>query len=480
MSRKVFANRYIVIYSVILCVLMISVATLEAVEGGKMFVTIGSLIGAVLFNVLAFCLYKKNAESGLIVYIVCCAIGIPYTIIMVFTKAPQLFVFSFLANACVVLLYETKVNIISNLVIISTNIAIFAYRIVKGLDSVHSGILFIVLSVIFSVCWVMILRILIRFAREDSEIIAIQKKEQADRIGSLEESSKFMGESIRNIGQLSREVKDNMQEAKEVVETISTSTYDTAASIQKQNELTEKVQEIIVDLKEMAGNVQKKIRQSVDVSEEGHSVMGNLSTQTDTIVSESESIVKKTQHLNQEVEDIKGITETITQITESTNLLALNASIEAARAGEAGRGFAIVADEIRQLADDTQAATLQIDKVLEQFVESISDVTEMVKGTSVNIENVARYMEEANQLFSNIGTDLNESHGMAIQLNEKSDTLMRSNEQIVEQINTLSGLSEEVSAQSRCTVDIQEKNYDAFNHIVDVIGKLEEAVSRLC
>lgn len=480
MNRKAYVNKYVIRYVFILCALLLAISFWEAYRTGNNFIPIISGLFMLIAGSATCLLYKKLPESIMVVYILVVMVAVPYTLIMIYTQYSILFVFSFLTNICIVLYYEYRLGILSNVAIVVANTTIFILRMKSGLDSHRSGGLCIFLTLTFCGCWVIILRLLIRFAKEDEKTISIQKKEQEDEIASLEESSLFMGEAIRNIGQLSKEAVANMKETSDSIEIISSSTYETAESIQVQNELTERMHGIVLDLKDMVNNVQIKVKQSVNVSHEGLGVMENLSNQTDTIVSDSGKIVDMTQDLSSEAENIKVITETITQITADTNLLALNASIEAARAGEAGRGFAVVAEEIRKLADNTQDATLQIEQVLEKFVYCIQDVISMVKNISANIEDEAKLMEDANKLFSNIGEELNESHNMTIELSSKSDHLISSNEQIVEQINTLSGLSEEVSAQTRSTVGIQEKNNETFNRIASEIVELEEAVNKLC
>lgn len=480
MNRKAFVNKYIMRYIFILCAILLSTSIREGMESGKMLVPVVCGVLMITFGIASYMVYRKVPESILVIYVLVGMIALPYTIIMINTNFPLLFIFSLLADICIVLLYESSINIITTISITLTNTFVFVMRIKTGKENVVDGSSPIMITILFCACWLIILRILIRFAKEDEMTIAAQRKEQEDEIASLEESSLFMGGAIHNIGQLSKEAVANMKEASDSIEIISSSTYDTAESIQAQNQLTEQMQGIVLDLKDMVNKVQGKVKQSVNVSNEGISVMKNLSNQTDTIVSDSNKIVDMTQNLSTEVENIKIITEAITQITESTNLLALNASIEAARAGDSGRGFAIVAGEIRQLADNTQDATLQIEEVLDKFVDCIQDVISMVKNIAVNIGSEAKLMENANQLFSKIGDELNESENMTVELSSKSDYLITSNEQIVEQINTLSGLSEEVSAQARSTVGIQENNREKFNQIASEISNLEEAVNKLC
>ena len=189
-------------------------------------------------------------------------------------------------------------------------------------------------------------------------------------------------------------------------EELSVITSETSAGVKQQQAETELA---ATAMNEMTATVQEVARNATSAADEanradkeaqqGKQVVSETTHAIKSLASEVDNASTVIQQLESDSESISSILDVIRGIAEQTNLLALNAAIEAARAGEQGRGFAVVADEVRSLANRTQESTQEIQKMIEQLQSGSHDAVEvMLKGRDWANESVGKAEQAADAL----------------------------------------------------------------------------------
>ncbi|WP_195724270.1 methyl-accepting chemotaxis protein [Paenibacillus monticola] len=163
----------------------------------------------------------------------------------------------------------------------------------------------------------------------------------------------------------------------------------------------------------------------------------------------SQSVDKVYNALNKLVgqsKDISRITNSITEISQQTNILSLNAAIEAARAGTYGKGFAVIADEVRQLSDQTKNSTVHISKIISELQEGMAEFQSNMLETKENLEEQEHKVAETLSSFAAIDHSIAEISKQIGQIHDKVDMTQTMNTKLAESVHSVAAIAEETAA----------------------------------
>ncbi|HKL42793.1 MAG TPA: methyl-accepting chemotaxis protein [Clostridia bacterium] len=231
----------------------------------------------------------------------------------------------------------------------------------------------------------------------------------------------------------------------------SEDTYDTVNNMNAFEALIDAEQEKLVQLNQASMEV-------LTLKEDGIKNITNLVQKNKETVASSKNISEVIQNTNDNAKKIDEAVKMIKSISEQTNLLALNASIEAARAGEAGRGFSVVAEEIRKLAEESDQFSETIAIIVKNLQSEVSQAVEEINNMTTIVHNQSKGVNRTKDKFDGIAKSIEKTTQLIEILTKSSDEMKNKKEDILQSIHNLSEISEtNAAATEEVSASVQEQ-----------------------
>ena len=482
LSEKAYVNKVSTICYTMITIMLSAAYLLEFVKDARGIGYTLVMTGLCLVPMIVmWIVYKRNNETPVNKYIMCVCYSVFYIFAMLTTISELTYTYIFPLMVVIMLFSNVKYSIGVCIAAGLANAIDIIYRVVTvGYAGEQIASLEIrIASVVFvSIFLILSTRCLNKLNQHKLEQVNAEK-EKADK--TLADTLELTGKITVGIG----DVTDKMSSLGESVEIIQNSMKDvldgsneTSEAVQKQLERTEEIQKHIAEVKDAATDINDEMRATLQEIGAGKAAIDTMAEQVEKSSEANEVVLAKMEELNVHTEQMNSIIVMITDIANKTGLLALNASIEAARAGEAGRGFAVVADEVSALASQTKEATVNITELIANIIEELSAVSGAVSQVTESNQSYAVSAQAVSESFGKIAERTEVIGKQTEEMDQSIQSLESANADIVQSIQTISAITEEVTAHSGETYNACEENGLMVNDVANIVDGLYDAAMK--
>ncbi|WP_107943035.1 methyl-accepting chemotaxis protein [Metasolibacillus fluoroglycofenilyticus] len=319
-----------------------------------------------------------------------------------------------------------------------------------------------------------------------------------DEIAQLTIAANALSEKLngmmRQIQEISNQVvshsEELLQSAVEVREgteqvalTMNEIAEGTEAQASNASDLSSHMGDFVTNAKEASSNgedAQQYSNNVLNLTSTGRTLMEASTMQMSKIDDIVHDAVVKVEGLNNKTQAISQLVLVINDIANQTNLLALNAAIEAARAGEQGKGFAVVADEVRKLAEQVSVSVVDISQIVEEIVEETDTVTDSLKSSYSEVQNGTEQITETNRTFNEIESAISAMAENISTVSQNLSQIVENSANIDKAVDEIAAVAEESAAgieQTSATMQQTAATMEEVSNSSNELSKIAEELN---
>jgi methyl-accepting chemotaxis protein len=320
-------------------------------------------------------------------------------------------------------------------------------------------------------------------SKDELENLAHSFNEMCIHVSSLLENVNLSIEDVNssslNLNNKSKEISSAISTVNETINKINSGTTESTKDLEYLTSNMEDVSSSINRIDSAAENVNSMAGKANSLSEFGLDIINELINNANDTRKITYEVNEVIQLVSKSVEEIAILNDTITQITKQTNLLALNASIEAARAGESGRGFTVVAEEIKKLAEQTETSAKDIKTTIAHIKTNVENAVGKANETSTAVLNQQNSVKQSHDIFRDIITSISNLSVKVNDIAKDLGELTSKKNEVLNQVQSLSSIVAETSNGAGNVALVCEKVNETTGEFIESSSKLKHLSDNL-
>ena len=325
------------------------------------------------------------------------------------------------------------------------------------------------------------LRNLVGNVKKHADTVASSSEELTATSEELSKATEQITETVTQVASGAQEQSTTVQSSASAMEQLSKAIDEVAKGAQSQAETVEKTVYLVQQIGEAIQEVAKLSQDSASSGQQVSEIATNGGKQVEDSISGMRRIKEATdkvgdmvKHLGESSQQIGAIVETIDDIAEQTNLLALNAAIEAARAGEHGKGFAVVADEVRKLAERSSKATGEIAELITNIQSMTNNAVEAMNNSSQEVTEGTELANEAGKALAQIENAIKGIVKQIEKMSASTQNVSSSSTEVVKAIEEVSAVTQQTTAAAQ---EMNASSSEVVRQIEQIAALSEESAA---